>query len=514
MASTPFFSNQPLFCTKPTTIPELMGIDQFNALTAYNLSCTAMANNCLDPNLGTTFIKNVVHKVIRCGGRPIDINFFTNMWPETAAGVETSKRIFNHYICDPDLNIYAAASVTGTGPAQPTWFQVLKQNHSSSGTTVNLAKGYILIDKDNQISYQVTNVDTTIPYAYKYELTPTDENVTVSIKANVAYLVLPTRLVGGYSCPDINNKASTIGYSQEIRPLRVRSDWSVEFNLLRGYTDKIQYAVIYDYNGMPYDAWDVYEADQARLSVRIAINVLSFIGTPTTNQSLITGPGATIDSEHTGYYGLVPMIANGGGVVQNYNSSVGFDMESDGEPIFLYQDSLKRSYKFLMLCGQQFLFGLDDRSNKMVTRTQGNANMFEAYRRLGESLTPVDKGAGQSWETELRKLAIKSYDYRGFLLDFKKWDALSDARYIGSDYYSNLVVGIPMEGVTEAGREINPIEFYQYGMNGQTGGYEEFKVDNRQVTLCESMSGFCAQSEMMAVHCPQLFILLKPASAA
>lgn len=512
--ATPFFSNQPLFCTKPTTIPELMGIEQFNALTAYNLACTAQSNACLDPNLGTTFIKNVVHKVIRCGGRNIDINFFMNMFPENYVGVE-SKRIFNHYICDPDLNIYAAASVTGTGPGVATWFQVLKQNHASNGTTVNLAKGYILMDKDNQISYQVTDVDTTVPYAYKYQLTPTNADVTVSIKANVAYLVLPTRLVGGYSCPDINNKASTIGYSQEIRPLRLRSDWSVEFNLLRGYTDKIQYAVIYDYNGMPYDAWDVYESIQARESLRIGLNILSFIGSPTTNTTLISGGGATIDSEHTGFYGLVPMIQNGGGVVQNYNSSVGFDLESDGEPIFLYQDSLKRSYKFLFLCGQKFLFGLDDRSNKMVTRTQGAANMFEAYKRMGDWLTPVERAnEGRSWETELAKLAIKMYDYRGFQLDFKKWDALSDVRYAGSSYWSNFVVGIPMEGVTENGKEINPIEYYQYGMNGQTGGYEEFKVDNRQVTLCESLSGFCAQSIMMAVHCPQLFILLKPASAA
>ncbi len=422
--ASPFFSNQPLFCQKPATIPGLFGIEQFNALSAADLACTAQDNACLDPNIGTTFIKNVVNKVIRCGGRNIDINFFMTMFPEKYVGVD-SKTIYNHYVCDADLNIYAAANATGTGAGVATTFQLLKANHSAAGADSLPAEGYVLMDKDNQIMYQITDVDTTIPYAHKVTVVPMNGDLTVSIKANTPYLILPTRMVGGYSCPEPTNKAMTLGYSKQIKPLRLRSDWEVTIDLLRGYNDKIQYAVIYDMNGQPYDAWDVYEAQQARESVRMGLNVLSFIGSPITNTSLISGGSAVVDAEHTGYYGLIPSIANGGGIVQNYNAALGFDLEADGEPIFLYQDSLKRSNRFMFLAGQKFLFGLDNRANKMVPRTQVTSTPFEAFKRFGDWLTPEEIHGGKSYTSEVGKIGIKEYDYRGFGLAFKKWDGLS-----------------------------------------------------------------------------------------
>lgn len=512
--ATPFFSNQPLFCQKPATIEGTFGIEQFNALTAANLACTAQDNGCLDPNIGTTFVKNVVNKVIRCGGRNIEIEFFMQMFPEKYVPVST-KTIYNHYVCDADLNVYSAAPVTGSGAGVATTFQLLKSNHSASGTESLPAENYVLMDKDNQIMYNIDSVNTTIPYAHKVTVSPMDENVTVSIKANTPYLILPTRMVGGYSCPEPTNKVMTLGYSRQVKPLRLRSDWEVTIDLLRAYDNKIQYAVIYDMNGVPYDAWDVYEAQEARKSLRIGLNVLSFIGSPITNSSLISGGSAIVDQEHTGFYGLIPTIANGGGIVQNYNSALGWDLEADGEPIFLYQDSLKRSNKFMFMCGQKFLFGLDNRSNKLVRRAEGNANLFEMYKRLGDWLTPEEIHGGKSYTSELAKIGVKSYDYRGFELDFKKWDGLSDKRYFGSDYYSDLVVGIPMEGPTLPGGEaVSPIEYYQYGQNGWTGGYEEVQIDYRTTNGCEKIGGYCAQSIMMAVHCPQLFILLKPAKAS
>lgn len=512
--ASPFFSNQPLFCQKPVTIEGLFNIEQFNALTAANLACTAQENGCLDPNIGTTFVKNVVNKVIRCGGRNIEIDFFMKMFPETPMNTET-KTVYNHYVCDADLNVYAAANVTGSGPGVAATFQLLKANHAAAGSESLPATDYVLMDKDNQIMYSITDVDTTIPYAHKVEITPMDSSVTVSIKANTPYLILQTRMVGGYSCPVATNKAMTIGYSKQIKPLRLRSDWNVAINLLRGYNDKIQYAVIYDRDGKPYDAWDVYEAQQARENLRIGLNVLSMIGTPITNTALISGGSSIVDAEHTGYYGLIPSIANGGGIVQNYNAALGFDLEADGEPIFLYQDSLKRSNKFLFLCGQKFLFGLDNRANKMVPRTQQTSTPFEAFKRFGDWLTPEDIHGGKSYTSEVAKIGIREYDYRGFEFAFKKWDGLSDKRFFGTDYYSDMVVGLPMEGPkTGDGTPVSPVQFYQYGWNGWTGGYEEFRTDHRVIDGCENLTGYSAQSMAMAVHCPQLFILLRPAKAS
>lgn len=503
--ATPVFSNKAKFCTKPLTLEQTLDLTHFNVLTESSLengSANAFGAACGDPNLGTTFIYNIIHQVIRCGGKPIDLNFFMDLFPHTPRMVET-KEWANHYICDPDMNIYAAATVAGTTPAQQLTFQILRQNHGGGGTYSLPAKDYVLMDKDNMIMYTVLNVDTALPYAHKVTVVPNDPTVVPIIRANKPYLIIPTRLVGGYSCVQINNKMSSIGYTQFVHPLRLRSDWEVTIDLLRGYTDKIQYAVIYDYEGNPMDAWDVAEAQYARESLRIGLNVLSFIGSPTTNQALITGINATIDPDHTGFYGLIPSIKYGGGVVYDYRSSVGFDLESDGEPLFLYQDSLKRTTKFLVMHGLAFSFGLNNRTNKLVARSQVGATIWEAYKRMG-ALT------GEKWETEMAKLGIRLYDYEGFQLDFKLWGALSDSRYVGSDFYSNLAIMIPQEGVTENGQPIDPIEFYQYGYNGWTGDYYEEYIDYRKVNGCEKIGGYCAQSHAMAVHCPQLFMLLNP----
>src|SRR6266849_1068302 len=113
--ATPVFSNRSKFCTKPLTLEQTLDLAHFNVLTESSLengSANAFGAACGDPNLGTTFIYNIIHQVIRCGGKPIDLNFFMDLFPHQPRMVET-KEWFNHYICDPDLNIYAAATVAG-----------------------------------------------------------------------------------------------------------------------------------------------------------------------------------------------------------------------------------------------------------------------------------------------------------------------------------------------------------------------------------------------------------------
>ena len=111
----------------------------------------------------------------------------------------------------------------------------------------------------------------------------------------------------------------------------------------------------------------------------------------------------------------------------------------------------------------------------------------------------------------MKKLGIRAYDYEGFHLDLKRVSALSDVRYGGSDYFSNLAVMLPQEGPTVGGRAINPIEFYQEGSGGWTGAYDERFVDNRNMSnACESIQGYSAQSLAMAVHGPDLMVLLNP----
>jgi hypothetical protein len=502
----PVFSNKPKFCTQQLSLASILDLPHFNALTQSSMEnpgLNAFATACGDPNLATTFRKNVIHEVIRCGGKMIDLNFMMDIFGSQERMVDT-KQFYNHYICDTNMNIYSGATYTAPAAGQPVVWQVLKSNHGSSGTQSLPAQGFSIWDKDNMIEYIVNSVDTTTPYAHKVTMTPTDITVQARITQNTPYLVVPARRVGGYTCQQLTNTMSTIGYSQQLAFLRVRRDWQVTIDLLRGYQDKIQYAVIYDLQGNPMDSWDVAEAQFAREGVRMALNMAAWIGTPTTNTTLIQNTGAVADPYHLGFYGLLPSIKFGNGVVYDFRSSVGFDFESDGEPIFLWQDSQKRTSRFLVLRGLGFAFANNNRSNKMVARSGPNNLSWEGYKRVGAMSIDTN-------ETEVAKLGIKAYSYEGFGLDFKTISALSDVRYAGSDYYSNLAVMIPQDGPMENGRQINPIEFYQEGQGNWTGGYEEHYVDNRdQSNACESIQGYVAQSMSMAVHCPDLMVLLNP----
>jgi hypothetical protein len=509
----PIYSNKPRFSTKQLSLNATLDLPKFNAMTQSSLEnssgnniTAAVAAACGDPNMGTTFIQNVVHQVINLSGKPIELNFFMEAFG-SAEKMETTKRFWNHYMGDTSLNLYAANQATAAYPGGPVVFQVLKQNHGSSGTLSFAAIGYSLWDKDNMIEYVITNVDDTIPYANKVTAVPMEGTITGTILPNTQYLVTPGRRVGGESCQLVTNQMSTIGYSQEVNFLRVRRDWEVAIDLLRAYRDKIQYPVIYDINGNPMDSWDVYEAMEAREGLRMVLNLAAWIGSPTTNQALITGAGAVMDQDHIGFYGMLPSIIYGGGVVYDFPQSVGFDMEADGEPLFLWQDSRKQTTRFLVRHGLSFDFTKNDRSNKLVANTQVGSTVWEAYKRL--------EAKDDGYTTGMAKMKINSYKYNSFELDFMLWGALSDQRYAGSNYFSNLAVMIPEEGAREGGRQIPPMEFYQYGQNGWTGDYEEHYVDNRdQTDGCDTIQGWCAQSLAFAMHGPDLFILLNPVVAA
>lgn len=506
MPDVQLFTNQPQFCQKNLTTSETLSLPVINM----NLGLNADPNNfalCGDPNLGTLIIKNMIHKQIRCAGAPIDLTFMEDMFPMSSPKMVETKRWFNHYVCDPDFNIYAAAPATGAGPGAATWVQLLKANHGAGGNFSLPAIGFSLFDKENQIQYQITDIDTTTPYAHRFELTPLDENVTVDIRANKGYLVGTARLVGGCNCPEVTNSLTNIGYSQEVNPIRVRRDWRLCVDLLTGYQDKFQFTVVYDSQGRPMDAWNLKEMNDMREGIRATLNLIAFMGSPVTNAALISGAGATVDSNHTGFYGLMPTLKYGGGNVYDFRSDLGFDLEADAEPILLYQDSRKRTKKFMVMHGQLFRANIVDRTNKLVARQQVGATMWEAYKRLG-SLTE------SPYETEIVKLGIDGYRYGGFQLDFKLMDSWSDYRYLGNDVLSNTAIFMPQDGITENGQSLNPIEFYTYGNGQWTGNYEEHYIDYRNINGCNDIGGWAAQSMAMAMHCPNQWILVNPVKAS
>src|SRR5574338_1058695 len=225
--SVNLFSNKPKFCNKPQSFAEILNLPRFDAAVEANPDTCSWAK-CGDPNLGTTFRKNVLHQVIRCGGAPIDFNFMETMFPNIGMAnpaVVGSKRWFNHYQCDPNYNIYAQASVTADGPNEEFTFQLLRSNHSSSGTASPLAAGFSIMDVENSIVYTVTDVDTTTPYAHLISVVPNESGITGEIKANKPYLFPPAIQIGGCGCATPINSLSSIGYTQEIRPIRIQRAW-------------------------------------------------------------------------------------------------------------------------------------------------------------------------------------------------------------------------------------------------------------------------------------------------
>jgi hypothetical protein len=505
--ATPVFSNFPRFAQKVLSLNQTLDLPHFNVLTQSaleNNSAQGYATLCQDPNMAAQWVKQIVHEVIRVGGKPIDLNFIWDLFYTEPTRVRT-KRWFNHYVQDPDLNIFSAGAYTASAPGAAFEFQILPSNHGGSGNYSNMVQGYLLVDKDSQTMYQCLSVDTSIDFAHKPLIQPLNGSVTGSIVPNKPYLVIPARLVGGESCKVIQNSMSSMGFTKEVNPYRVRKDWQLSIDLLRGFLDKFQFAPIYDLEGNPSDAFDLFEAKEMREAIRIACNILAFMGSPTTNQSLISGTGATIDSIYTGFYGILPSVQFGGGQVYPYRASTGFDLESDGEPIFLWQDALKRTKNFLVLLGLKANFDLNNRANRLVEREGTTRLTWEAFRRLGEL-------SGEDYRTQMVKFGVREYDYMGFNLDFKIIDAFSDRRYVGSDFYSGLMLGIPEDGVTENGRPVNPIEFYQTENNGWTGDYEEYYIDQRkQDPGCDLLSGWAAQTIAMGVHGPDLWWMATPA---
>lgn len=491
-----FVSRTPQFRSRIATVRDVLDMDAFNAMYQAN-SDTSSANSC-SPAEKLAFIKNVVRE-IRAGGKNTDSNFFMDAFGvsyKNPTMIET-KVGYNRYINDVDYNTIAAASVTGASPGAPATMQIIRALHSGGGTLSYPTKGYALVDKDNNIYYQITDVDTTIPYAHKIELTPWDENVTVSIKAGVKYLVSPARIVPGYSCPDPTNDLQNIGYTQEMHPFRFRRDWKVTLDLMRGYQDIFRFRVMFGMDGTPYDAWDAYEAARARESLQLGINEVSLFGSPITNPALLAGADVITDDVHTGFYGVLPTLESSSNVV-DYPVGEGFNLKSDLEPFIMYQDSLKLSNRFMVKAGFGFMASIVDSANQMVKDTGLGLYSFPAYNRASEG--------------GLNKLPITSYTYLNkFFLDFMEWSAASDTRLIGSEKLSNLAIFISMDGVRDAktNQPIAPIEFFQYG-DTETGDYIESIRNDWKIDGCESISGSHAQSVMMALHSPEMHLLVNP----
>lgn len=485
----------PISATQCTTIKDCLDLPAFNALHEAQVS-TSSAKYCKDPLLGTAFIKAVAHDFIKVGGKNIDINFFMDAFGYTPMSVDT-KEVYNRYVNDIDHNIYFETPVVASAADTAFNVKVLKANHAGNGKYSYPEKYYSILDKENNIWYSIEDKNTSVDYGHVLTIKPMDATVTGSVVLGKKYLVFPARFVGDFSQPQDTNDAMTMGYAQKVNAFRLRKDWCVKIGLLRGYKDKLRFVIMWDNQGNKITGWDTFEAQKSREALQLALNITAFLATPITSAGLINGAGATnVDDVHTGFYGYLPTLKNGGGVQVDFDAGFGLDLDADLEPFLLQQDALKQTMRFMARHGKSFKASLINRTNQMV-RNSDSSQTISPYTRSGEKLT---------------KLEWSAYEYLGFNVDFSEWGVLNDSRLLGSSYFDNLCTWSPMDGIVDGntGAEMPAVEFYQYGNNGWTGEYYETQNDNRNITREESINGFCTQSIMMATHAPGKHLVMNP----
>jgi len=422
----------------------------------------------------------------------MDINFFNEMW---GGNVETidAKNLYTKYNADVDYNIATAASEVGSAPGAEKWVTLARAYHSTDGVYSYPAKGMsIYIYEDGQKCY-VKDVDRSLPYGHKMLLVPYRKGYTVNVRKNKPILVVPARIVGGNSCMLPSTTMTTPGYVSKTAPLRIRKDWCTKVDLMRGYEDVLQWAVTFDKDGQEVDCWITYEKIKAFEQMQLAENIIFFLGNTIDNPALLD---VTVGEGYTGFDGLLPTLKYAGGFVYDYDPTLGFSLEYDYGQILLRQDSLKESKEFTVVHGKNFMVNMVRNSNEFLKSQPGQCT-FQSFKRM------PDGG--------IEKYQIDSYKAFGNTLHFKEWGSLSDSRLLGNYDMPNLAIMISSMPMKDSkGRSVNPIEFFVPRGCAETGAFEEWQMDNREINGCEEIKGWMAKTLMMQIHGIKKHILLNP----
>lgn len=489
---TNIFSSKPRCGTKLFSVGDCLDkLKAFNAVYEAGKD-TGSVNNCNDDTKGTQWRKLVREGVVNCGGEPMELDFF-----ETIAGGKTeavdAKSLYIRYNCDVDQNIYANGSATAPAAGQPVVFQVLKAQHSGGGKYSYPAEGYsIYIYEDRQWIY-VTGKDVTTDYGHLVTAEPYQKNYQINIRANSKMLILPVRLVNGLSCPKPTTSMQTPGYTNKIQPFRIRKDYCIPIDLMRGYEDVMQFAIMFDEKGKEIDCWELYEKTQMRRDMKWGKNLLAFIGQKIDNPTLL---GDRVSADYSGFDGYLPTLQYGGGSIIDIDPSIGFDLDADFGALILKNDALKRTNEFVALHAKPFMMGLVRNANENFKNNAGSCT-FETFKRMGGG--------------DIKKLGISSYEYLGYTIHFKEMSALSDSRGLGNYDFPHLAMLLPGNGLKDSkGREVPPIQFFMPEGCGENGMLEEKDRDMRVINGCETLEGYTAETVMMAIHCPNHHILVNP----
>lgn len=449
--------------------------------------------------------RNFREGVVNIGGRPSEIDFFRMMMggtPKETDGTDLSIE-YNSAI---DFNIYAENDATGitgtitgasynsvvngsyTGPYAV--FTIAVDTYADNGTLSNINVGdQIYIYNDSKM-VQVIKKDTTVNYAHAITVVPLDSTYTIQIYGKQPMLPNHVQMVSGYSdaiTSPPHSEWETLGYIKTIQPFSLRTDWETPRDLEKAYKDIMQFPIIFDMvTGAEMESFDFKAMADGRERMIMSENMLFFTGETIANAGLT---GAAYTNKYNGFEGLLTTMFYGGGNIQQYDNSYGWDLDVDYMQIVFQNDALKKSTEYLMLGAKRFMWNLQRRSQDMFKNNSG-ACTFETFQHMGEGLA------------DLKRIGINSYMWGNNTLHLKEVSAWSDSRWVGNAYFSNMAIALPGDGLTDSkGNKVPPVEYYIPKGRRLSGMWTEDWRDHMKLSdKADKFSGTITHDVMMAVH--------------
>jgi hypothetical protein len=494
------FESKPHSGRKLASLSEALDqLTAFNALYAVH-QADANPDLCGNPD-DTAMWRKLVHDgVINCGGEPMELDFFEKIFGGKTEAID-AKKLYFRYNADYDMNIFAQENAKAATVGGPCTFLLHKSLHSADGAYSYPVEGYsIYIYQDKQWA-RISAMDKGTAFAHTVTVKPYKKNYQINIRKDSKIMVMPVQLVGGLSSPADASSWQTLGYSIHVRPFRIRKDWETPIDLMRGYEEVLQWAVMFDENGKEVDTWETFNKTNARRDMKWAKNLLFFMGQEIDNPDLLGNTTGKVTIDYSGFDGYVPTMFHGGGQLIDVDPGVGFDFEANFEPVMIRNDSQKLTTEYLVMDALPFRMALNRNANKKF-KESGNTN-FETFKRGGAN------GLNQE---EIKKMGVQSYTYDSFSLHFKRVSALSDTRGIGNHDFPHMGMFIPGNGLRDSkGKEVPAFQFFvPSGKNGATSMLEEVNVDERKTVRIDKLSGYLAETIMAVTHCPHQHMLAYP----
>lgn len=443
--------------------------------------------------------------VVNYGGRPVEIDFFRQLMGGMPTESESTS-IAIRYNSTIDFNVYAQNDATGTygavtgatfnGNINTTYtgpyaeFTIALQTYANNGASSNINVGDFLYIPNDAELIQVIKVDTSIAYAHVVYVAPYDPAYTINIYAQQPITPGHVSLSFGNSDFFTNPPQSnweTLGYTKIINPIYFTTNWETPRDLERPYRDVLQFPIIFDQvTGAEMDSWDFKAAADARERMIMSENVYFWAGQQMINPALKVN---AVTNKYFGFDGFTTSMFYGGGNIQTYTPTYGWDLDVDYNQIRYKNDALKLSKEMLMINSLKFNDGMQRRSQDMFKNNSGSCT-FDTFKRMGGDMA------------DITRLGVDSYKWGSTSIHTKIADSFSDSRFMGVGYFPNAAFILPGDGQTDSnGRPVPPVEYFIPKGRRLSGMWSEYWVDGKKnINMLDVFQGEIEHQIMMAVH--------------